>query len=327
MVLNGLKQKLARLFGTEPSEISLVAIEAGLSHKSFLCELKNEKYYIKIYNEIENISQVIPYINQLTQYMCGRGIPASRLVQYSTEFPNIVVHEYVEGETASGEFSQLSSIAELYSKVAVVGLDHSKYLSKAAYLSGIQTLHAQLDNTESLDPETDESIRNGMSKLVATVLSALHTGMPDEELLHIHVHDDFTEKNILMDGDQVKLLCDWDSCRLRYCNEHFASTTMRFSTRRPLDGSVQQDKLVHFLRCMDLVIIERIPNIEVFAGLFPYWASLKHIRGFLFRNSVVNQTRPDLKHQLLEWPLQHCLSLIKNRDEISDWVRRALRSG
>ncbi len=91
--------------------------------------------------------------------------------------------------------------------------------------------------------EVDETIHNGMLALTDTVLLALQKGMPDGAHFHIFVHDDFTEKNILLDGDVVKLLCDWDSCRLRMCSEHIASTATRFSTERPLDGILQQHKL------------------------------------------------------------------------------------
>lgn len=321
-----LKQYLAKLFKVEPIEIGLDVIDGGLSHKSYCCYVSGKKYYIKVYNKIKNIANVVSYINQLTIYMRERGIPASRVIFYAPEYPNIVVHEYIEGVPASGEFSQLKAIAELYSKVAMVGKDHARYLSKREYLSTLQSTLDQLTISKNSNIEIDLSIHTGMLNLTQTVLSALQAGMPDEELLHIHVHDDFTEKNILMAGDQVKLLCDWDSCRLRYCNEHIASTATRFSTRQPLGGLLLQDKLVHFLRTLNPALIENIADIEAFADLFPYLATLKHVRTYLFRNAVIHQTRPDLKQTLLVWPLQHCLHLIENRQQVSDWVCQALQS-
>ena len=322
--MHELKPSMAGLFNVSLSEIDLAVIEGGLSHKSYCCRVSGIPYYIKEYNNINNISNVVNYINELTSYMCERGVPASRVILYSPKFPNIVVHEFVEGEIHDGEFSQVAAIAELYSKVAMVGKDHGRHLSKADYLSTIQAIRDGLQAPANADVKVDENIHNGMLVLTDTVLSALKTGMPDDALFHFFVHDDFTEKNILLDGDLVKLLCDWDSCRLRMCNEHIASTATRFSTERPLGGVLQQHKLGLFLRTLNPGLLEHIVNIEDFAVLFPYWATLNHLRTYLFRNSVVHQSRWDLKASLLEWPLQHCRWLIENRQRVSDWVSLAL---
>ena len=327
MILQELKQSLATLLKVDSNALELRDIKGGLSHKSYRCDVSGLTYYIKVYNKIENILNVVTYINQLTEYMRGRGVPASRVVSYSPEFPNIVVHEFIEGKPPSGELSQVAAIAGLYSKVAMIGRDHGKYLSKPDYLSQIQIIRDQLETSQVSDAEIDPVIHTGMLSLADRVLSALEAGMRDEKLLHIHVHDDFTEKNILMDGDQVKLLCDWDSCRLRYCNEHIASTASRFSTTRPLGGLLQQDKLDRFLGTLHPVLFENMAGIEAFAVLFPYWATLKHIRTYLFRSAVVHRDRPDLKQALLSWPLQHCLWMIDSRQQVSDWVCRALPSG
>ncbi len=322
-----LKQSLATLLKVDSNALELRDIKGGLSHKSYRCDVSGLTYYIKVYNKIENILNVVTYINQLTEYMRGRGVPASRVVSYSPEFPNIVVHEFIEGKPPSGEFSQLAAIAGLYSKVAMIGRDHGKYLSKPEYLSTIRGVREQLETTKASDAEFDPVIHNGMLSLTDTVLSALQTGIGDEKLLHLHIHDDFTEKNILMDEDEVKLLCDWDSCRLRYCNEHIASTATRFSTTRPLSGLLQQEKLYRFLGTLHPALFQNMAGIEAFARLFPVWATLNHIRTYPFRNVVVHRDRPDLKEALLAWPLQHCLWMIDNRQQVSDWVCQALPSG
>ena len=317
---------MASLFNVSLNEIDVAVIEGGLSHKSYCCQVSGVSYYIKEYSNINNISKVINYINNLTSYMCKRGIPASRVILYDPKFPNIVVHEFVEGEIHAGEFSQVAAIAELYSKVAMVGKDHGRHLSKAEYLSTIQTVQDGLQVPAISVVEVDETIHNGMLVLTDTVFSALQTGIPDVALFHFFVHDDFTEKNILLDGDLVKLLCDWDSCRLRMCSEHIASTSTRFSTERPLGGVLQQKKLDLFLRALNPGLVENIANIEEFAVLFPYLATLNHLRTYLFRNSVVHQNRLDLKASLLEWPLQHCQWLMENRQRVSGWVSQALRT-
>lgn len=152
-------------------------------------------------------------------------------------------------------------------------------------------------------------------------------GLADKKLFHIHVHDDFTEKNILLREDQVKLLCDRDSCRQKYFDEHLACTVTRFSTERPLAGVLQQDKLHHFLRPLSPDLFRYISVIEQFVALFPYLATLKHLRTYRFRNSLVHQDRMDLKSSLLAWPLEHCHWLIKNRQQVSDWVYAAISSG
>lgn len=317
---------MASLFNVSLNEIDVAVIEGGLSHKSYCCQVSGVSYYIKEYSNINNISKVINYINNLTSYMCKRGIPASRVILYDPKFPNIVVHEFVEGEIHAGEFSQVPAIAELYSKVAMVGKDHGRHLSKAEYLSTIQTVQDGLQAPAISGVEVDETIHSGMLVLTDTVLSALQTGIPDVALFHFFVHDDFTEKNILLDGDLVKLLCDWDSCRLRMCSEHIASTSTRFGTERPLDGVLQQKKLDLFLQALNPGLLEHIANIEEFAMLFPYLATLNHLRTYLFRNSVVHQNRLDLKASLLEWPLQHCQWLMENRQRVSGWVSQALRA-
>lgn len=320
------KPNLASLFNVGLNEIDVSALDGGLSHKSYCCRVSGVPYYVKEYNYINNISKVINYINELTSYMCKRGIPASRVVLYSPKFPNMVVHEFVDGQIHRGEFSQVTAIAELYSKVALVGKDHGRQLSKPDYLSTIKSVRDGLQAHACADVEVDKTIHGGMLVLSETVLSALQAGIPDGDLFHTFVHDDFTEKNILMDGDQVRLLCDWDSCRLRMSSEHIASTATRFSTERPLEGVLQQRKLDLFLRSLDPGLLEHIVNVKEYGMLFPYWATLNHLRAYKFRNSVVHKDRPDLKTSLLEWPLQHCRWLIENRQQVSDWVSQALHA-
>ena len=152
----------------------------------------------------------------------------------------------------------------------------------------------------------------------------LWDSLPDEGLLHIPVHDDFTEKNILMQGEEVKLLCDWDSYRLKMFSEHLACTATRFSTTRPLEGEVDKDKLQVFLSSLSPGLVDLVAGIESFAEKFPYLACLKHLRTYVFRNSVVSQNRSELKASLLDWPLHHCKQLINNKLQLTDWVHGAL---
>jgi len=258
--------------------------------------------------------------------MRDRGVPASNVVLYSAEYANIVVHEFVEGERFAGGFSQLAAIAGLYSQVALIGTDHSRQLSKADYLAGITTILDEIRAIGQTGVEVDAVMHSSMIALVEAVLASLQVGLEDKKLFHIHVHDDFTEKNILLRGDQVKLLCDWDSCRQKYFDEHLACAVVRFSTERPLAGVLQQDKLHHFLRSLSPELSAYISSTEAFAALFPYLATLKHLRTYRFRNSLVHRDRADLKSSLLAWPLEHCQWLIKNRQQVSDWVYAAISS-
>jgi hypothetical protein len=279
---------------------------------------------VKIYNDIENISNVVSYINKLTEYMHERGIPASRLRAWSPAFPNIVVHDFVEGEMYAGDVSQLASIAELFSRIVLIGTEHGQTLPKSKYLADLQSVYKRLNVVEKRGEVVDAQIHAGMLGVAETVLKALEKDMPERDLFHIYVHDDFTEKNILLQGDQVKLLCDWDSCRLKLFSEYLACTATRFSTERPLAGIVQKDKLTYFLRSLDPELHSYFSSAEQLAVLFPYWATLKHLRTYMFRNSRVNQERQDLYGPLLAWPLEHCHWLLANRQLLGDWVYKAL---
>lgn len=312
------------LLNVDESRIKLDVIDAGLTHRSYRCHASEKLLYIKIYNDIKSISNVVSYVNQLTGYMRERGIPASRLHTWSADFPNIVVHEYVEGEMHAGDSSQLAAIAELFSKIVLIGTDHSQTLPRAEYLADLQNVYERLNTADNSGEKVDLQIHMGMLGVTDTVLKALEKGMGEDNLFHIHVHDDFTEKNILMQGRQVKLLCDWDSCRLKMFEEYLACTATRFSTERPLAGVVQKDKLTRFLQSLDPELHRYFSNADQLAALFPYWATLKHLRTYMFRNSRVNRDRPDLFEPLLMWPLEHCHWLLDNRQQLGDWVYQAL---
>ena len=325
--MHELQQKLAGLFKVSTADINLEPLQAGLTHKSYCCRIADQRYFVKVYRPVLDSAVPVQRINQLTDYMCERGIPASRVILYSPEFANIVVHEFVEGEMHNGASSQIGPIAELYSSVALLGMEHSQILSKPVYLSGIRDVLTQMGNLENSAVSVDASIHAGTLALAETVLAALQAGIPDTGLLHIFVHDDFSEKNILLQEDQVKLLCDWDSYRLKLLNEHLASTATRFSTERPLTGELRLDKLNCFLQSLQPELLKKIPDPGGFATLFPYWATLKHLRTYTFRNSLVQQNRTDLKPSLLEWPLQHCTQLLANRQRLSDSVYHSLKPG
>ena len=325
--MHELQQNLASLFKVATAEISLEPLQAGLTHKSYCCRIANQRYFVKVYRPVHNAVAPVQRINQLTDYMCERGIPASRVHLYSPEFANIVVHEFVEGEMHSGASSQIGAIAGLYSRLALLGMEHSQILSKPVYLSGIHDVLTQIKNLENSAFIVDASIHAGTLALAESVLTALQANIPDTGLLHIFIHDDFSEKNILLQGDQVKLLCDWDSYRLKLLNEHLACSATRFSTERPLMGELRPDKLNCFLQSLQPELLKNIPDPCGFATLFPYWATLKHLRTYTFRNSLVRQNRMDLKPSLLEWPLQHCTQLLANRQQLSDSVYHSLKTG
>jgi len=319
-----LKPALASLFKVDPSDIQLQAVEGGLTHQTCICRVLGKRYFVKIYLLGGDVSRSVANINRLTSFMRNRGVPASRMVLYSPEFANIVVHEFVEGEMVSGDVSQTKAIAELYSRVALIGTERGKSLTKVEYLSELDPYLETLKNMEGSGIKTDASIHSSILNLADKMLNTLQENLPNQGLFHIYMHDDFTEKNILMGGDQVKLLCDWDSFRLKLLAEHLACAACRFSTDRPLTGVLQQDKLNHFLQSLNPKVLGYISSIEEFAQVFPLLATLKHLRTYYFRNSVIHQGRADLKTRLLEWPLEHCLWLMDNRQQVSDWVRNGL---
>ncbi len=319
-----LRARLAKIFTVDAAEINLQKLDTGLSHHSYICRASGQRYFVKVYTPGKGIAEAVGNVNRLTSYMRNRGVPASRVVIYSPEFANIVVHEFVEGDMANGDFSQIKPIAGLYSQLALIGAEHGRILSKPAYLSAISAFISVIRNTRDRGVEVDASIQTAVLDLAIQVAKFLQASLPENGLFHIHMHDDFTEKNILMKSNQVKLLCDWDSYRLKLLMEHIACSACRFSTDRPLEGVLQTDKLFYFLRSLDPKVLGYIGNLEQFAQLFPMLATLKHLRTYTFRNSVVHQGRPDLKTSLLAWPLEHCLWLMANHQQVSDWVWEAL---
>ncbi len=324
--LHDIQKNLAVLFKCAQEQIELEPIATGLSHKGYSCRVRGQRYFVKVYSPFANVAAAVQQINYLTKYMCDRGVPASRVCFYSPEFANMVVHEFVEGEMHDGKSSQIGAIAKLYSSVALLGVEHARKLSKQEYLDGIAVVLNQMKSLTGSDVIVDASVHEGMQALAETVQDSLLDSLPGEGLLHIPVHDDFTEKNILMQGEEVKLLCDWDSYRLKMFNEHLACTATRFSTSRPLQGEVDKGKLQVFLNSLSPRLIGLTEGIDLFAERFPYLACLKHLRTYTFRNSVVSQNRPELKTYLLDWPLHHCRQLINNKLQLADWVHGALIS-
>ena len=324
--LQALQSKLANhLFNVSAEKVSLEPIEAGLSHHSFSCRIDEQRYFIKVYRPSVGVAVAVRQINQLTEYMCNRGIPASRVCLYSPGVPNVVVHDFVEGEMHAGQKAQIGAIAGLYSSLALLGAEHPQFLSKIEYLDGIHGVVEQMKLLES-EAIMDLSIHAGMQALGESALALLHAGLGDEGLLHIHIHDDFTEKNILLKNDRVQLLCDWDSYRLKLLIEHFACCVARFSTEKPLTGEIMQEKLKLFLRSLHPEYVRHIADLESFASLFPVLATLKHLRTYMFRNLLVQQNRVHLKTPQLTWPLHHCRQLLANRQEISNWVYQELKT-
>jgi len=319
-----IKPALADLFKVDVSEIDLHAVDGGLTHQTCICRVSGKRYFVKIYQQDGGYSFAVDNINRLTSFMRSRGVPASRVVLHSPEFANIVVHEFVEGEMTNGDFSQIRAIARLYSQVALIGAEQGKSLSKVEYLSGLNSYIDALKNIEDTGSNIDALIHSGVLSLAEKTLKSLQVILPNKDLFHIYMHDDFTEKNILMVEGQVTLLCDWDSYRLKLLAEHLACAACRFSTDRPLAGVLQEDKLVHFLQSLNPKVLSYISSTEEFPRLFPLFATLKHLRTYYFRNSVVHQGRADLKTSLLAWPLEHCLWLVDNQEQVSDWVRSAL---
>jgi len=324
MVPNTLIPNLASLFRVDTAGVYLQKIETGLTHLSYICRVSGQQYFVKVYTPGENTAEVVDYVNRVTAHMRNCGVPASRVVRYSLDFANIVVHEFVEGEIANGDISQINAIAELYSQMTLIGAEHGIDLTKAEYLSGINSFTGSIRQVEEMGIAVDTSIQTGVLGLTERTHKFLQARLPDKGLFHVHMHDDFTEKNILMEADQVKLLCDWDAYRVKFLAEHIACTACRFSTDRPLRGELQADKLFCFLRSLDPKVLGYIPNLEEFAQLFPVLATLKHLRTYAFRNSVVRKDRPDLRIPLLAWPLEHCDWLMANHQQVSDWVWEAL---
>jgi len=316
-----LKASLACLFEVSVADISLQSTEGGLTHQSFICRVTGRKFFVKIYTLGGEYSYSVANINRLTNYMRLQGIPASQVVLYSPEFANIVVHDFVDGKMASGDISQIKAITQLYSRVALIGAEHGRAVSKPDYLSDINAFMEPIRHIENSAIPFDTLIHTNTLKLAEKVFGHLQKNLPEQGLFQIYMHDDFSEKNILMLDNQIKLLCDWDSYRLKLLHEHIACSACRFSTDGPMQGVMQLDKLSYFLRSIDPKVYGYISRVEDFVQNFPMLATLKHLRTYRFRNTLVHQGRPELKTSYLSWPLEHCLWLVTNRERVRDMVR------
>lgn len=314
-----MKKQLAALLKVKVEDLSLAPIDTGLTHKTFQCSVANDLYFVKYYNPAPDVQNQITQINQLMQFMRKRGIPAPRVIAYSAASPRLVVHEYVQGSCVVGDADELQSIAKLYSRLAAIGLEKPYHVKPADYLQHLERNRSRLENIK----ETSLVCKRLHQQYLTTfgqVIDILRTDLNEQALLHINIHDDFTEKNLLMQNGNVQLLCDWDSYRLKYFLEHFSCSMMRFATDAPLSGGLSKSKLQQFRKAVEPEVLTVIDSAQNSSSLIPVLATLKHLRTYGFRNSVVKNMRPDLEESLLYWPVRHCQALVEQRRNISDLI-------
>tara|TARA_B100000446_G_C10545406_1_gene338328 strand:+ start:128 stop:1159 length:1032 start_codon:yes stop_codon:yes gene_type:complete len=316
---SSLKQQLSELLKVEIDTIELTPIETGLTHRSFRCQISDKLCFVKVYNFAQDAIAQVDRINQLTQFMRRRDIPAPRIIAYSTRTPRIVVHEYVDGSSATGDINELPSIAQLYSRLVSIGLENSTQVGRSDYLQPLHNTQLRLQGLNENALVCGDLHRQYLS-LWRRVIDILDKELSSTTLLHLNIHDDFTEKNLLMKYQEVALLCDWDSYRLKYFVEHFSCSIVRFSTEAPLDGDIVKSKLELFYRNLTPDLLQTLSAAKSYPSLLPVLATLKHLRTYGFRNSIVKHRSPDLEQPLLHWPLQHCQSLLENRATISQWL-------
>lgn len=322
--MENLAAQLAEIFDVKSNEISLQRLTKGLSFPCYRCEIGSENYFVKNYPTGKAAAESVLHINELTSYMRQRGIPAPEVALFSPAFPNIVVHKFIQGEHYIGQDGQLQSVAQLFSQLCIIGLESAQELSKDTYVSMFSETCDELDLLPDRLSNLDYSVHSKILVVVGQVLSALQKEFSDEPMMQIPVHDDFTERNILMSGSRVALLCDWDSFHLNSLQEYIARVAARFCTEGPLQGELQFDKLELFFANLDSNVIAQIQDKERFAQLFPILATIKHIKAYAFRSTLIYLGREDLKASLLDWPAEHCGWLIENRQLLSDWLKKIL---
>ncbi len=316
---SSLKQQLSQLLAVDIETIELTPIEVGLTHRSFHCQTSDNLYFVKVYNFAKDALVQVDRINRLTQFMRSRDLPAPRIIAHNTRTPRIVVHEHVDGSSATGDINELPSIARLYSRLVSIGLENPTQVGRSDYLQPLHNTQLRLQGLKENALVCGEVHRQYLS-LWRRVIDILDRELSSTTLLHLNIHDDFTEKNLLMKDQEVALLCDWDSYRLKYFVEHLSCSIMRFSTEAPLQGDIVKSKLELFYRNLTPDILQTLGAVKSYPSLFPVLASLKHLRTYGFRNSIAKHGRSDLEQSLLRWPLQHCQSLLENRAAISQWL-------
>ena len=312
-----LKEKIAKLLNTKAEALSLAAVETGLTHLTYKCSDKAGTYFVKQYHPASNIN--VEDINRLTQQMRLHGIPAPKVLAYSPEFPKLVIHEYVEGSHPTGNPKELTAIAQLYSQLTIIGLEKKAQIDRTEYLQQIEAVKVKFSQFGN--------DRIACQALHAQYLATLDrvTGLLDQliettTVIHIPTHDDFTENNLLMKNNQVALLCDWDSYRLKGLSEHLSCSAMRSSCEHNLGGNVEKNKLQYFYRNLDTKVFSNLDELHSISKQLPVFATLKHLRTYGFRNYIVKSRRPDLEDALLRQPLQHCQWLLENRSLLNDWI-------
>ncbi len=316
---SSIRLQISELLDAHADSIQLTPIETGLTHRAFRCQIAEKLYFVKYYNFTNNALAQVSHINQLTQFMRSRDIPAPHIVVYSSQSPQLVVHEYIDGSSATGSGNELAAIAQLYSRLVSLGLENLKQIPRSNYFQQLQIIEKRFLSI-SKDSLICQDLHQQYLSLFGRVIDILDKELLSDSLLHINIHDDFTEKNLLMKNDDVALLCDWDSYRLKYLPEHLSCTIMRFSTEAPLQGNIHKNKLEQLYRNLAPDVLQPLKAMKSYPSLFPVLATMKHLKTYGFRHSTVKHRRPDLEQSLLRWPLQHCQSLIENRHTITQWI-------
>lgn len=324
--LQELRNAVAQLLDSPTTDLTFEKITDGLSHHSFVCKVGEKSFYVKVYELGPNPAKIVTEINRTTELMRKNAIPAPEIVAYSLQFPNLVIHKFVDAQRINWDPAQVSPVAKLYSDVALIALQEKKFISKVKYLLDLQH-HSDIIEQQVMENISESSELNQRAfRLIQEVLSQLTQKLPENPILVLKLHDDFTEKNILAEGGEIKLLCDWDSYRARVFWEHLAGSVARFSTNAPMQGEMDQQRLIAFLNSLAPTVIQHIGDYNAFAQLFPFLAILRHLRMYRFRNLVVAKRRSDLRESLLTAPIEHCEWMLEQRQIVTAWMHDMLKA-
>lgn len=320
-----LRQAIGALLNADSADsLEIQRLDQGLSNVCFLCKSGSEKYFVKVYAPGPQSGQQVRGINRIIASMRAKGIPAPELLAYSPDYPNVVIHRWVESASLGWGNNLLEPVARLYSDVVKIGLLTRRSLSREAYLNNLQKVLNAVSRQALQEPVAAGEPDQRASQLARQAVSLLAEELPHSPLPVLLLHDDFTENNILADERSIKLLCDWDSYRPAMLWENLAASASRFCTSAPRRGELCSERLDLFLRGVSPQVLQQIDDPARFARLFPILSILRHLRVYPFRRQLATRQRTDLRTALLDEPIGHCEWMLEHAGQVSQWVAEHL---
>ncbi|MUG95862.1 hypothetical protein F7734_27315 [Scytonema sp. UIC 10036] len=291
-----------------------------------------ELFFVKQYRNASE--EIINNIHSCMNVMKENSIPVATPIAPSNKLinlENIRVYNFVEGSSYISTNEQLIEVAQIYKKLIYLGLKNKKILDIENYVEGFRKIPNILDAWQTQFVKNNEFQAERAAKTMKVLSNYFCESMlnfPQNLMLFCPIHSDFTERNLLFQGDKIILVCDWQAHNYRLLLEQIYSTIARFCTVQPLEGVLDKNRLVLFLS----IIIDENDELKDWFWKTRHWFSVlaasTHLRLMNFRLNMffVEKRRLDLVDKLLYWAVDYCEWLILNQKPLSQWIEEALIS-